>query len=79
MQFITEPGQPESTNRDSQNQQTGTARINKPGQPESANRLATCWRVEGSIPTKGQDTPDKPITLSTYIVGFFIWNKTTGA
>jgi hypothetical protein len=39
------------------------------GQPESANRLATCWRVEGSIPTKEIDTPDQPIPLSTDIVG----------
>ena len=43
--------------------------ITEPGRPESANRLATCWRVENSIPTKDQDIPDQPIPLSTDIIG----------
>jgi len=44
--------------------------ITEPGQSESANRLATCWRVEGSIPTKDQDTPVQPTPLSNDTAGF---------
>jgi len=49
--------------------------ITEAGQPDSANRLATCWGVEGSIPTKDQVIPDQPNPLSTDIVRFYIWDQ----